>query len=443
MRIAKLSVSITLSMVASLGIVHAQTQVKKFVPFNQFVALTTSASSENYVGAPGNHVQDAAAFEQMRQHILNLYTGVHVNHSFLLQNTHVDCIPVMEQPSVRLTGATELAAPPPSSLGETESTAGDEKPMLATQVDAAHSIDAFGNSTICEAGTIPMARVTLEQMSHFATLANFFQKSPGEHEASAQLTSGKAQPPASPGVHVYSFVYSPEIVQTGITDGNNLWSPTVTTDQYFSLSQLWEIGESRLGYTQTAETGWQVYPSFYGTNNAALFIYWTADGYYLTGCYNLTCPAFTQTNGSYILGAAFSDYSTAGGTQYELDTEYRLYENNWWLFVNGAPLGYYPARLYAPGTMEKYAFLSEYGTESVSSTTVDPPEGSGAWSDAGYGLAAYHRNLNYISMTGVLERQDLTGDEPNPTCYTVTGPYVAGGGWGEYFYDGGPGGGSC
>jgi hypothetical protein len=442
MKIAKLSVSITVSIVASLGVMHAQTQAKKFVPFNQFVALTTSASSESYVGAPGNHVQDAAAFEQMRQHILNLYTGVHVSHSFLLQNTHVDCIPVMEQPSVRLTGATKLAAPPSSGVGETESTGG-EKPMLATQVDAAHSIDAFGNSTTCEAGTIPMARVTLDQMSHFATLADFFQKSPGEHEASAQLTSGKAQPPADPGVHVYSFTYAPEVYQTGMTDGNNLWSPAVNSDQYFSLSQLWEIGESRVGYTQTAETGWQVYPSFYETNDAALFIYWTADGYYLTGCYNLTCPAFTQVSNAYTLGGPFSNYSVSGGTQYELDTAYQLYGGNWWLRVNGVWLGYYSARQYAPGTMEKYAFLSEYGTESVSSTTVDPPEGSGAWSDAGFGYAAYHRNLNYFSSIGVLERQNLTGDEPNPTCYTVTGPYVAGSGWGEYFYDGGPGGGSC
>jgi hypothetical protein len=46
---------------------------------------------------------------------------------------------------------------------------------------------------------------------------------------------------------------------------------------------------------QTAEVGWQVYPQKYGNSYPTLFIYWTADGYNRTGCYNLDCSAFIQT----------------------------------------------------------------------------------------------------------------------------------------------------
>jgi hypothetical protein len=93
--------------------------------------------------------------------------------------------------------------------------------------------------------------------------------------------------------------------------------------------------------------------------------------------------------------------------------------------------------------MATYSKYSEYGTEAVSNTKVDPREGSGQWSTAGFGKAAYHRNLSYFSMSGKEFAVSLTADQPSPNCYSITGPFNNLAGWGTYFYDGGPGGGNC
>jgi hypothetical protein len=445
-RIAGRVVCLVVFAAASFGTLQAQVASSKFVPFSDFVRTTQTASFDIYLARADNRAKDEATFEEMRQYILSMYEGVHVRHSFVLDNNHVDCVPIMEQPSVRALGLKEIATPPPAEQ-PLANDAGDvalaNRPVVLTsQIDPEQSFDEFGNATACEDQTIPMARITLEQLTRFPSVRQFFAKSPQENEASAELRPGHGVPPASPGTHVYSFTYSPEEKNKGITDGNNLWSPAVSGKEIFSLSQLWEVGANG-SETQTAEAGWQVYPALYGIKKAALFIYWTADGYINTGCYNLTCAAFVQTNNSVTLGAGFSHYSVKGGTQYEIDLEYKLSGGKWWFYYGGTAIGYYPASQYKPGTMATYSTYSEYGTESVSNSATDPREGSGQWSTAGYGEAAYHRNLSYFNTSGKEFAVSLTADDPSPNCYSVTGPFSNLAGWGTYFYDGGPGGKNC
>ncbi len=434
-----------LLLAASIGVLPAQVASNQFVPFNDFVQKTKAATSDIYMARAESRVKDATTFEEMRQYILTMYEGVHVRHSFVRDNNHVDCVPIMEQPSARLLGLTEIAPPPPAGhqvSNDSAELAGEQPVALTSQIDPEQPFDESGNAVGCEEQTIPMARITLEQLTRFPGMREFFEKSPQENEASATLRTGQAIPPASAGTHVYSFTISPNEKNKGLTDGNNLWSPVVSATQYFSLSQLWEIGNNG-SETQTAEAGWQVYPALYNIKKAALFIYWTADGYNQTGCYNLTCPAFVQTNSSVILGGGFSHYSVKGGAQYEIDLEYKLSGGKWWFYYGGTAVGYYPASQYKPGTMATYSTFSEYGTESVSSTKIDPREGSGQWSTAGYQEAAYHRNLNYFNMSGKEFAVSLTAVDPNPNCYSVTGPFDNLAGWGTYFYDGGPGGKNC
>jgi hypothetical protein len=438
---------VVLLVVAWFGVLHAQVVPNQFVPFRNFIEKTQAASSDIYMARAESRVKDATAFEEMRQYILTMYQGIHVRHSFVRDNNHVDCVPVMEQPSARLLGLTEIPTPPPaehqlSNHSGEDPVAGDRPVVVTSQIDPEQPFDEFGNAVVCEDQTIPMARISLELLTRYPSMREFFAKSPQENVASAALRPGQGIPPASPGTHVYSFTYSPNEKNKGITDGNNLWSPAVSGKEIFSLSQLWEIGANG-SETQTAEAGWQVYPALYNIKKAALFIYWTADGYNNTGCYNLTCPAFVQTNNSVTLGAGFSHYSVKGGTQYEIDLEYKLSGNKWWFYFGGTAIGYYPASQYKPGTMATYSQYSEYGTEAVSNSKIDPREGSGQWSTAGFGQAAYHRNLNYFSMTGKEFSTSLTADDEAPNCYSVTGPFNNLSGWGTYFYDGGPGGSNC
>ena len=86
------------------GVLGAQSGHKSFVPFNDFVANTRNASSDAFRSqATGKlKVKDAPAFEEMRQHIMNLYQGVEVSHSFVLDGDHFDCVALDQQPGCLL-----------------------------------------------------------------------------------------------------------------------------------------------------------------------------------------------------------------------------------------------------------------------------------------------------------------------------------------------------
>src|ERR1700678_1220625 len=92
-----------------------QAAPSQFKDFRAFMQEVQSAPATSYVGAPGSNVRDAAALEEMRAHILRMYSGMPVINSFEHDGQTFDCVPVMAQPSVRLRGMTQLA-PPPSTL---------------------------------------------------------------------------------------------------------------------------------------------------------------------------------------------------------------------------------------------------------------------------------------------------------------------------------------
>src|SRR5271167_2681467 len=117
-RIATLSLlaMLCLILMALSAAMNAQNATSQFVPFANFIQSVSTADSAAYVGQPGNQIQDAASFEQMRQHILSIYNGVEVSHSFVVDLQHFDCVPINQQPSVRLLGINNVAASPPDSL---------------------------------------------------------------------------------------------------------------------------------------------------------------------------------------------------------------------------------------------------------------------------------------------------------------------------------------
>jgi Neprosin len=423
---------------------NAQSGVKEFVPFRDFLENTKAAGFSDYATRPANHVKDARAFEEMRQHILTLYQGVEVTHSFVLDSNHFDCVPIEQQPAVRILGLKSIASPPPQptlaqpSRVEHDTTEIAAKP--ASQLDSANSFDEFGNSATCEEHTIPMLRLTMERMTHFPTLRQFFQKVPQVFGRAAG--SNATVNPAVAAAHKYSITYQ-YVNNLGGSSTLNIWSPYVNTSagEIFSLSQEWYVGGSGVGL-QTEEVGWVVYPAMFGDEKSHFFIYSTPDNY-STGCWNNTCGNFVQVANNGILGARFTNYSTLGGTQYEFSAKYYLYQGNWWLAYQGTWIGYYPGSLYHGGQNTKYAQLIEFGTESVG-TTVWPPEGTGNWSSAGWSRAAYQRNLFYTSTSAVSVWDKLTAWSPSPACYSISGPSSSSSpGWGVYFYEGGPGGSGC
>lgn len=181
----------------------------------------------------------------------------------------------------------------------------------------------------------------------------------------------------------------------------------------------------------------------YGVSQSVLFIYWTADGYSQTGCYDLSCTAFVQQSSTIGLGQPFSVYSSTGGAQYEIELGYQLNDGAWWLNVGGSWVGYYPVSLYKGGPMSSASTLIEFGTEGVGST-VWPAEGSGQWSSAGWSFAAYQSDIFYYGTNSQAYWTSLSPSVTSPSCYTITGPFNNGTGeWSTYFYEGGPGGTTC
>jgi len=292
----------------------------------------------------------------------------------------------------------------------------------------------YGNDAFCSEGNIPMRRLTLGEMTRFPSLRHFFAKTP-----LLNLTTTPSRRRSQADTHAYSYT-NQNIANWGGSSALNLWSPYIDQNngEVFSLSQQWYTAGDPV---QTAECGWQNYPGKYGSENSVLFIFATPDGYQ-TVCYNLDCPAFVQTNSGGNIGGTFSEYSVSGGPQYEVTIGYQFDGNNWWFSEGEEFLGYYPGSFYEGGPMTQYSSLIEFGSEGVG-RDIWPPEGSGNWSSAGWTYAAYQRQvLYYVPETSTPTNTSLSADIPDPTCYTITGPYLSGS-WGSYFFEGGPGGPGC
>jgi neprosin-like protein len=407
----------------------AQTTGTAVVPFSEFVSDLTFAPADAYVGRSDVSVNRTAAFEEMRQHLLKLYSDVVVARSFQRENKVFDCVPINDQPGVRLRKVKTVATPPPSPP---TSVLGERHERGSSVGDLQNLADAPGNTQRCEGDTIPMRRLTLEKLARFESLKSYFAKGP--QDAGPVHRNGRSIPPAFSD-HSYAHAYQ-NVTNYGGYSLLGLYRPYVDTSrgQIFSLSQQWYAGGSD-AQLQTVEVGWQNYPAKYGTQDPVLFIYWTADNYGSTGCYNLDCAAFVQTNNNWRLGDSFRNYSTVGGPQYEVALGFYLYQGNWWLAVDNDWVGYYPGSLFRGGQLTRYAQSIDYGGETVGTTSWSPM-GSGQFASAGWPQAAYHRTILYLDAANAEYEPSLTPSQPFPWCYTITTGS-------DYFFFGGPGGGNC
>src|SRR5215467_8958492 len=115
MRRIQLTTVLVLACTINFAPLHAQTSSPHdLVPFPDFVNGVAAADVQGWLARPESRVKTRVAFEEMRQHILSLYRGVHATHSFWLDSQVFDCIPIAEQPSVRHLGLQKIEAPPPT-----------------------------------------------------------------------------------------------------------------------------------------------------------------------------------------------------------------------------------------------------------------------------------------------------------------------------------------
>ncbi|WVZ49418.1 hypothetical protein U9M48_000783, partial [Paspalum notatum var. saurae] len=187
-----------------------------------------------------------------------------------------------------------------------------------------------------------------------------------------------------------------------------------------------------------------VFPGLYNDSNPRLFIYWTRNAYHGTGCYNLMCPGFVQTNNEITIGGSItqlSPISSYGGPQYDITI--LVWKDpkggNWWLQVGNNVLGYWPSSIFT--NLKASATLVEWGGEmespDVGASTAQM--GSGHFPKEGFGKASYIRNIQVVDSSNTLQSPsglDLLATRPN--CYNVQND-GAGTNFGTYIYYGGPG----
>jgi hypothetical protein len=304
----------------------------------------------------------------------------------------------------------------------------------------ANQKDHFGNVMQCPEGTIPMRRLTLEDLSRFSTLRDFYRKGPRE----AGRPPRAIEPATVPATHRWAHAYQ-NVSNGGGHSFLNLWDPPIGAAQIFSLSQHWYVGGSG-GNLQTVECGWQVYPGKYGDARAHLFTYYTADDYQTTGCYNLDCGAFVQTSSSFAPGMALSSVSVVGGPQYVMELAVWHTGGRWWIYYNGTSgsnaIGYYPDTLFRGGALTNNASEIDFGGETVGTTSF-PPMGSGHFAEEGWQRAAYQRTIGYYPpQGGAMVNGNLTAAAASPACYTADVVLYAAP-WSEALWYGGPGGSTC
>lgn len=294
--------------------------------------------------------------------------------------------------------------------------------------------------TSCPDGSIEMKLPTREKIVNSGSLKNFFSKYPKDPMLGM---SQNIDPSPSFSGHEYA-VYTKTINAIGAQSTINIWKPT-TESSDMSISQLWLAGGTGYGL-QTAEVGYQVLPMKYGDHLPHLFIYYTADGYHSTGCYNLDCGQFIKTSNILNIGGVLPS-STLSGAQ--IEGTLAFYRDpatgNWILFFvdsagNYIQSGYYPASTYGSGQLSHYTQFIEFGGEIYApvpaATSTDM--GSGKFSSAGYGQSAYQRNIKHMDVNNIIQNfMPSSSSVTQPSCYTLTlGTNPS---WGSSFYFGGPG----
>lgn len=431
--------------------------------YSDFLKGVRYAQFQQFENRINSEVMDKQAFTAMQKHILKHYRGVKITNSFLGQSgSPIDCVTIKSQPSLksREMRGHKLATPPKALTRADQRSAKrvksgkDIKPQLSRKMK-----DLYGNTMYCRNGTIPMRRLTLETLTRFETLDDFFSKGPGDALQRAEKRVQKSnfqkdstsEPVPGPGdEYTHYWAVALQTVDNHGGDSRlNVWRPDAEPG-WFSLAQHWYSAGSGAN-KQTVEGGWQVAERKYDNTNPNLFIYSTSANYSEdSGCYNLDCAAFVQINNNWVLGGELGPVSTTGGTQYIFRMQWQLHNGNWWLFLKGKgaaqpgvanyhAIGYYPEEHFDGGQLTQHATRIDYGGEVSSLWEEDETGemGSGQHAVEGWQQAAYQRTIYYIDLAQKGQWANLTKVNSTPDCYTADIHNQTATTWATYLYFGG------
>src|SRR5262249_55616254 len=128
------------------------------IRFKEFVQSLTKAEVEHFSPMASFRAESHSDFAEMKAHLVQRYEGVEARHTFVDDHGQIfDCIPIEQQPGAKVSGG-QVATPP-------------ELPGARPRAETAHlpqlradRTDRYGNAMSCPVGTVPVRRITLEEM---------------------------------------------------------------------------------------------------------------------------------------------------------------------------------------------------------------------------------------------------------------------------------------
>ncbi|KAL3654019.1 hypothetical protein CASFOL_003700 [Castilleja foliolosa] len=431
-----------------------------FVAILSQETLAISTASLNYSQYINNRQEiSSLRFERIKRH-LDKINKIPVITFQSPDGDMIDCVhkrkqPALDHPLLKNHKIQKMPTEIPKAMKMAKRDAAKDKNVNfsnnSTSVDGSKGVWQMWHQEgrRCPRGTVPIRRSTVGDVMRAKSLYHFGKKQSKYGVAAATSGSGgrRADAPdvVSGNGHEHAIAYTTGSEEVfGAKATINVWDPSIEVVNEFSLSQIWVLSGSFDGSDlNSIEAGWQVSPELYGDSRPRLFTYWTSDAYQATGCYNLLCSGFIQTNSRIAIGAAISPVSSVGGNQY--DVTILIWKDpklgNWWMgYGEDTLVGYWPTELFTHLTDR--ATMVEWGGEIVNSQPngkhTSTQMGSGHFAEDGFGKASYFRNLEVVdSDNNLISAQDISTLAENTNCYNIKSLYNSE--WGTHFYYGGPG----
>ncbi|XP_010493853.1 PREDICTED: uncharacterized protein LOC104771075 [Camelina sativa] len=309
----------------------------------------------------------------------------------------------------------------------------------------------WSKSGDCPTGTIPVRRVSGEDIRRASSPSRFGKKPPRrysfldnalQHKGNFNITPEKVNS-SCPSLISEAVLIALGYNYYGARSDLNVWNPPRVQASDYSSSQIWLLSGLSDNF-ESIEAGWAVNPRLFGDSRTRLFIYWTKDGYHQTGCFNLLCTGFVQTSITIALGATIEPVSSPSRKQYYFTASIFMDKKfgNWWLICANHVIGYWPGSLFS--YLRHSAIAVQWGGEVHSPNLWKKPHtrtsmGSGQWASSLWAKACYHTNIRIKESSLQLKYPEYLSEYANENnCYS-TNLYQRTQKSEPYFYFGGPG----
>ncbi|KAG2301322.1 hypothetical protein Bca52824_029973 [Brassica carinata] len=361
----------------------------------------------------------------------------------------IDCVDIYKQPAFDHPALRnhKIQMKPSVELGSKENnspTDGSSKPVTS---------QIWSKSGRCPVGTIPIRRVSREDISRASSPSSFGRKPPhvyntlyksDQHTTNSNSTTGKKHNPR-PKNRSEAMFFAVGSNYLGAQSNINVWNPPGVQKSDYSSAQMWLLAGDQSEMSEIIEAGWMVNPRVFGDNRTRFFAYWTKDAYRKTGCINLLCSGFVQTSKHVALGAAIEPVSSSGHEQYYIMV--KIYQDpqskNWWLSRHDKVYGYWPSAIFKH--LPQGATQVQWGGEVYSPNVrkkphTKTPMGSGESPIHLWGKACYHAYIRIKDASMQLKYpMPLAEFSDENQCYTtilhkatnVSEPYLYFGGSGQ------------